>query len=66
MTGKIKILALSAVLGLCSPLWGGTGRPSDGMLSFLLLLGFLLIVLGLLHLADRIKGRLDNLLEGMF
>jgi len=61
-----KILAISCISGLCLPLWGGTGRPSDGLLSFLLLLGFLLTILGLLHLADRIKTKLDNLLEGLF
>jgi purine-cytosine permease-like protein len=65
MTGKRRIIAISFLFGLCLPLWGGTGRPSDGMLSFLLLLGFLLTILGLIHLADRIKRKLDNLLEGM-
>lgn len=52
----------------CAPatLWGGTGSPSDGLLSFLLLLGSLLILSGILHLLSFLKRRLDNLLEGLF
>jgi len=65
MPKKRRFLSISYLIALCLPLFGGTGRPSDGLLSFLILLGFLLTVLGILHLADRIKGRLDNLLEGM-
>jgi len=61
---EIALVFLGIISSL--PLRGGTGRPSDGMLSFLLLLGFLLIILGFLHLVDHIKGRIKNLLEGMY
>jgi hypothetical protein len=40
---------------------GGTYRPKDGILSFLLLLGFLLILLGIIHLADLIRSTLRNI-----
>jgi len=48
------------------PLWGGTGRPSDGMLSFVLVMGFLLLILGVLHLIGRLKHWSGNLLNGMY
>lgn len=59
---------ITAILLCCAPatLWGGTGSPSDGLLSFLLLLGSLLILSGILHLLSFLKRRLDNLLEGLF
>jgi len=64
---KKRALAFVFLGILCSlPLWGGTGRPSDGMLSFLLLLGFLLIVLGIVHLIDHLNNKIRNILEGMF
>ena len=59
----------SLVLLLClalNPLMGGTGRPSDGLLSFVLLLGFLLILLGVLQLAACIKRKIDEILEGLY
>ena len=64
---KKQLYALVSFL-ICSilPVWGGTYRPRDGMLSFLLLLGFLLVILGVLQLLDSIKSRLDDLFEGMF
>lgn len=46
-------------------LYAGTYRPKDGLLSFLLLLGFLLAILGLLHLIEFIKARLKGFLEGI-
>ena len=50
-------------------LLGGTGRPEDGLLFFLVLLGFLGVILGIIHLADFIKIRirqyLDQILEGL-
>ncbi len=63
-----KRKAAIALLGIAPflPVFGGTGGPSDGLLSFLLLLGFLLTVLGILHLAEYLKRKLDNLLEGMY
>ncbi len=36
-------------------LFGAAGRPSDGFLSFIVLLGFLGFILGILYLADYIK-----------
>jgi uncharacterized protein YfdQ (DUF2303 family) len=48
------------------PLWGGTGRPSDGLLSFILLLGFLLLVLGILQLAAIAKKWAEEVLEGLY
>ena len=64
---KNKKAVLASILMIGSlPLWGGTGRPSDGMLSFLLLLGFLSFVLGILHLVDHMKRCLRDLLKGMY
>jgi hypothetical protein len=65
MVIKRRILSASLWISASIPLWGGTGRPSDGMLSFLLLLGFLLIILGILHLADLLTSWIKNLLNGM-
>jgi len=66
MIQKRKIAAACLMLTASLPLWGGTGKPSDGFLSFLLLLGFLLIVLGILHLADCLKRWIKNLLDWMY
>jgi hypothetical protein len=41
-----------------SLLLAGTYRPRDGLYAFLLLLGFLLLVLGILHLVDQIRSTL--------
>ena len=60
-TGVILILGLG-----CLPLQGGTGRPSDGLLSFVLLLGFLLFILGILHLAAYLKRWGEEILEGLY
>lgn len=49
-----------------SALLGGTGRPSDGLLSFALLMGFLLILLGILQLAAFLKRKIDDILEGLY
>ncbi len=63
MTKSRKYGAL-AFLGLaCMPLWGGTGRPSDGFLSFILLLGFLGALLGFLCFVDFIKQQIWKFLE---
>jgi hypothetical protein len=61
---EIALLSIGFITSL--PLWGGTGRPSDGMLSFLLLLGFLLLLLGVLQLIDHVKRWIENLLHGMY
>jgi len=60
MVPKIKIAAVSLCLLISLPLWGGTGSPRDGFLSFILVLGFLGTLLGILYLVDfiRLKIRL--------
>ena len=66
MKGKRKIIAAFSGLSSTSLLWGGTGRPSDGLLSFILLMGLLLLVLGVLHLIDRFRRWTRDLLNGMY
>lgn len=61
---KTGILTL-AVLA-CLPLRGGTGRPDDGLLSFILLFGFLILLLGLLQLSDCLKRKIRELLDDIF
>jgi len=58
---KIGIVTLWWLASM--PLSGGTGRPSDGLLSFLLLLGFLGLVYGVFSLIDFIKRRIWKFLE---
>jgi hypothetical protein len=66
MAAKRKI-QLAMLFWLASaPLLGGTGRPSDGLLSFVLLLGFLLIILGILQLAAMGKRWAEGLLDGLY
>ena len=48
------------------PLWGGTGRPNDGFLSFILLVGFLVLLLGLLQVASCVKRRIQELLKDIY
>lgn len=48
------------------PLWGGTGSPSDGFLSFILILGFLFLLLGLLQVATYVKRRIQELLKDIY
>lgn len=65
MSNKRKI-GITLLIGLgIMPLRGGTGRPSDGLLSFLLLLGFLLLILGILQVAAFSKRWLDEVLDGL-
>lgn len=56
MMKKRHVLALSLLLLPSTLVMGGTYRPEDGILSFLLLLGFLLILLGIIHLVDLIRS----------
>ena len=60
-TGTATLLWLASL-----PLWGGTGRPGDGFLSFILLFGFLVLLLGLLQLATYIKRKIRELLEDIY
>ena len=65
----IKNGEITAIILLCFtsvPLYGGTGRPRDGFLSFILVLAFLLILLGILQLVTCLKRRIHNLLEDIF
>jgi hypothetical protein len=62
-----RSIPLAMLFWLASaPLMGGTGRPSDGFLSFVLLLGFLLILLGILQLAAYLKRKIRDMLEGLY
>jgi hypothetical protein len=61
---KIKLAMLFWLAS--APLLGGTGRPSDGFLSFVLLLGFLLVILGILQLAAYLKRKIRDMLEGLY
>jgi hypothetical protein len=63
MVDKIKIAATSLCLFISLPLWGGTGRPRDGFLSFILVLGFLVTLLGILLLIDFIKLKVRKFLK---
>jgi len=65
-SGKRRIGAVLLMGSGLMPLWGGTGRPSDGLLSFVLLLGFLLLILGILKLAASLKRWADEVLEGLY
>ncbi len=66
MTSKRKI-GTATLLWLASlPLWGGTGRPGDGFLSFILLFGFLVLLLGILQLSTYIKRKIRELLEDIY
>lgn len=61
----MKIAAASLCLLISLPLWAGTGSPRDGFLSFILVLGFLGILLGILYIIDFIKLKIRKLLEGI-
>ena len=60
-------IGTATLLWLASlPLWGGTGRPGDGFLSFILLFGFLVLLLGLLQVATYIKRKIQELQKDIF
>lgn len=63
MIKKRSFLALAILLMLPIPLLAGTYRPKDGFLSFILLLGFLMVLLGVIHLADLIRSTLRRFSE---
>lgn len=66
MTANKKI-GTGTLLWLVSlPLWGGTGRPGDGFLSFILLFGLLVLLLGILQLATYVKRKIRELLEDIY
>lgn len=61
-----KIIAVSLCLIASLPLWGGTGGPRDGFLSFILLFGFLVLILGILQLASYLRRKILELLEDIY
>jgi len=63
MATRKRIACISLYFLVSLPLWGGTGRPSDGFLSFILLLGFLGTLLGIISLVDLIKLKIRKFLE---
>jgi hypothetical protein len=66
MSGKRKIGTITLSWLAFLPLWGGTGRPSDGFLSFILLFGFLVLLLGFLQVASYLKRRIQELLKDIY
>ena len=57
MREKIRVLLILLLILPGKKLLAGTGSASDGLLSFLVLLGFLLFLLGMVHLAERVKAK---------
>ncbi len=66
MIANRKLIAVSLCIIASPPLWGGTGSPRDGFLSFVLLFGFLVLILGILQLASYLKGKIQELLEDIY
>ena len=66
MCANRKIIAVSLCLIASLPLWGGTGSPRDGFLSFILLFGFLVLLLGILELVSHLKRKIQELLEDIY
>ena len=65
MAGKLKILLILLLIFPGKKLFAGTGSATDGLLSFLVLLGFLLFLLGMVHLAERVKARYRKFISGI-
>ena len=66
MTANRKIGTVTLFWLASLPLWGGTGSPGDGFLSFILLFGFLVLLLGILQLATYVKRKIQELLEDIY
>ena len=66
MYGKRIITSVTLICLIFLPLWGGTGSPHDGFLSFILLFGFLVLVLGILQLVSFLKRKIQELLEDIY
>lgn len=49
-----KILLCFLLFAPVSIAWAGAGRPEDGFLFFIVLLGFLGLILGIIYLAELI------------
>jgi hypothetical protein len=63
MTGKVHQGLFGMALFATCPLFGAAGRPSDGFLSFIVILGFLGVILGSLYLIDFLRLLIRRLLE---
>ena len=63
MAKKRFKFAISIFLVPSLSVFGGAGRPSDGFLSFIVLLGFLGLILGVLYLVDYIKILIRRFME---
>jgi hypothetical protein len=66
MLNKRQITVASLWMIATLQLWGGTGRPSDGFLSFILLFGFLVLLLGILQLVSYVKRKIQEILEEIY
>jgi hypothetical protein len=63
MQKKRLICAVWLLLALPFYLFGAAGRPEDGFLSFIVVLGFLGMILGILYLVDFIRVQIRRFLE---
>ena len=63
MYKKRLLVTIVALLAPWILLFGGTGRPNDGFLAFIVLLGFFGIILGILYLVDYIKILIRKFLD---
>jgi len=61
MVKKRHIFTLTLLILPSILLMAGTYRPRDGLFSFLLMLGFLLVLLGMIHLVDLIRSTLRKI-----
>ena len=64
MGKKRLILVVWIALIPTLSLLGAAGRPKDGFLFFIVLLGFLGVILGILYLVDYIKILIRRFFEG--
>ncbi len=61
---KMRRLLTILVMTISSlTLFGAAGRPKDGFLSFIILLGFLGLILGIILMIDYIRFLARRLLE---
>jgi hypothetical protein len=65
MDKKSRILLILLLFIPGNALLAGTGNVSDGLLSSLVLLGFLLFLLGMVHLTELIKIRIRSFFDGI-
>ena len=66
MVGKRQKLIVLLAAGPAITLFGGTGRPADGFLFFVVVLGFLGLILGILYLVDYIRNLIQRFLDEYF